>query len=55
MQKTLYPKNFMNQMHENEFKSSSKIFVFNPKLQKQAFHTYYPQNFLQCTYFVSKS
>ena len=47
LQKTLNPNNFMNEMHENEFKSFSKTFVFNPELQKQNFHTFYPQNFNQ--------
>ena len=37
MQKTLKPNNFMNEMHENKFKSFSKTFVFNPELQKQDF------------------
>ena len=32
MQKTLNPNNFMNELDENEFKSFSKTFVFNPKL-----------------------
>ena len=35
MQKTLNPNNFMNEIHENKFKSFSKTFVFNPELQKQ--------------------
>ena len=30
-------------MHENEFKIFSKTFVFNRELQKQDFHTFYPQ------------
>ena len=30
-------------MHENEFKTFSKTFVFNPELQKQDFHTFYPK------------
>ena len=47
MQKTLNSKNFMNEMHENEFESFSKTFVFNPKLQKQDFLTFYPQIFNQ--------
>ena len=55
MQNPLNPNNFMNEMHENEFKSFSKTFVFNLELQKQDFHTFYPQNFNQWTYFVSKS
>ena len=38
MQKLLKPSNFMNEMHENEFKSFSKTFVFNPKLQKKDFY-----------------
>ena len=38
MQKTLNPKNFMNEMHENEFKSFSKTFVFNLKLQNKVFN-----------------
>ena len=37
----------MNEMHENEFKNFSKTFVFNPELQKQDFHTFYPQIFNQ--------
>ena len=45
MQKTLNPKNLMNEMHENEFKSFSKTFVFNLEAQKQDFHTFYPQIF----------
>ena len=32
MQKTLKPINFINKMHESEFKSFSKTFVFNPEL-----------------------
>ena len=34
MQKTLKPNNFINEMHENEFKIFSKTFVFNPEFQK---------------------
>ena len=45
MQKTLKSNNFMNEMHENEFESFSKTFVFNPKLQKQYFHTFCPKIF----------
>ena len=39
MQKTLNPNNFMNEIHENEFKSFSKTFVFNLELQKQVFQS----------------
>ena len=42
MQKTLNPNNFMNEMHENEFKIFSKTFVFNLELLKQDFHTFCP-------------
>ena len=37
MQKLLKPINFMKEMHENKFKSLSKTFVFNPKLQNKNF------------------
>ena len=37
MEKTLNPNNFMNEMHENEFKSFSKTFFFNPELQNTDF------------------
>ena len=43
MQKTLKPNNFMNEMHENEFKSFSETFVFNPKLQKNIFTLFTPK------------
>ena len=45
MQKPLNPNNFMNGMHENEFKSFSKTLILNPELQKQDFQTFYPQIF----------
>ena len=45
--KKINPNNFMNEMHENKYKSFSKTFVFNPELQKQDFHTFYPQIFNQ--------
>ena len=44
MQKTLKPTYFMNEMHEYEFKSFSKILEFNPDLPKQDYDTFCPQN-----------
>ena len=43
MQKTLNPNNFMNEMHENEFKSFSKTIFFNPEFQKQDFQNLTPK------------
>ena len=37
MQKPLNPNNFMNEMHENEFKSFSKTLILNPELQNKIF------------------
>ena len=37
MQKTLNQKNFMNEMHENEFKCFSKTLEFNLELQNKDF------------------
>ena len=53
--KTLKPIDFMNEMHEYEFKSFSKTLAFNPELPKtRLWHNLSP-NFNQWTYFVSKS
>ena len=38
MQKLLKPRNFMNEMHENEFKCFSKTWVFNLELQNKVFN-----------------
>ena len=46
MQKLLKPRNFMNEMHNNEFKCFSKIGVFNPKLQNKVFN-HQKHNFCQ--------
>ena len=46
MQKTLNPKNFMNEKHENEFKCFSKTWVFNPELQNKVFN-HQKHNFCQ--------
>ena len=35
MQNPPNPNNFMNEIHEIEFKGFSKTFVFNPELQKK--------------------
>ena len=37
MQKTLNPKNFIDQMHENEFKCFPKTLEFNPELRYKDF------------------
>ena len=44
MQKTLKPTYFMNEMHENEFKSFSKTLEFIPDLPNQDYDTFCPQN-----------
>ena len=44
VQKTLKSIDFMNEMHEYEFKSFSKTFVFNPKLSKtRLWHLFAPK------------
>ena len=44
--KQLNPSNFMNEMHENEFKCFSKTWVFNPELQNKVFN-HQKHNFCQ--------
>ena len=44
--KQLNPSNFMNEMHENEFKCFSKTWVFNLELQNKVFN-YQKHNFYQ--------
>ena len=46
MQKILKPRNFKNEMHENEFKCFSKTRVFNPELQNKVFN-HQKHNFCQ--------
>ena len=55
MQKHLNPSNFMNEMHQNEFKSFSKTLVFNPKLQNKVLN-HQKHNFCQpLTIFASNT
>ena len=44
--KQLIPINFMNEMHENDFKCFLKTWVFNPKFQNKAFN-HQKHNFCQ--------
>ena len=53
MQKQLNPSDFMNEMHENEFKCFSKTWFFNPKLQNKIFKLL-PQNFQPLNMFCIK-
>ena len=54
MQKPLNPNNFMNEMHENEFKSFSKTLILNPELQNKIFQNFLPLNFQPLNIFCIK-
>ena len=54
MQKPLNPNNFMNEMHENEFKSFSKTLILNPELQNKIFQNFLPPNFQPLNIFCIK-
>ena len=54
MQKQLNPSDFMNEMHENEFKSFSKNICFQPRTSKTKFSHFLPSKFQPMNIFCIK-